>query len=121
MVNDQLELEAVVPPNTSAEVHLPGAQVVTVGSGKHAWSVPYAAPVDDVKHSVDSTLTDLRADPALWASVAKAVQRIDPGIAMLLDSPALAVIRARSLRDVLVLSRHYSPLVKAVADELASR
>lgn len=115
-----LEVEAVVPPNTCAEVHLPGEPVATVGAGKHAWSVPYAVPASGAECSVDSPLAELRSDPALWTRVASAVQRVDPGIAMMLDSPALAVIRARSLRDVLVLSRQYSALVKSVAEELAS-
>ncbi|MFI6818826.1 family 78 glycoside hydrolase catalytic domain [Nonomuraea sp. NPDC050328] len=35
-----LEVTAVVPPNTSALVHLPGAEPFEVGSGRHRWTVP---------------------------------------------------------------------------------
>jgi alpha-L-rhamnosidase len=38
-------VEAVVPPNTTAAVRLPGsADDVRVGSGTHRWTVPYQAP-----------------------------------------------------------------------------
>ena len=36
-------VEVEIPPNTSAEVHLPGqpGDPLEVGSGRHRWSVPY--------------------------------------------------------------------------------
>jgi alpha-L-rhamnosidase len=42
--DDQLELRVVVPPNTDAEVHVPGrSQPVEVGSGTHAWRTEVSA------------------------------------------------------------------------------
>jgi alpha-L-rhamnosidase len=38
-------IEAVVPPNTTARVHLPGAaDELQVGAGSHRWTVPYEPP-----------------------------------------------------------------------------
>ena len=42
---DEIEVTAVVPPNTAAEVVLPGTghgstEVLEVGAGRHAWRVP---------------------------------------------------------------------------------
>lgn len=36
----KLQIHAVVPPNTTAQVELPGVNE-TVGSGKHTWNVKY--------------------------------------------------------------------------------
>ena len=50
----QIAVEVVVPPNTTAEVVLPGGdgQEITVGSGTHRWSYPY--PVSDMEHESDA-------------------------------------------------------------------
>ena len=40
--DDEIELRVVVPPNTDAEVWVPGASsVVEVGSGEHTWRASY--------------------------------------------------------------------------------
>ncbi len=38
-----LAVEATVPPNTAATIHLPGRPAFEVGSGRHAWTVPFTA------------------------------------------------------------------------------
>ena len=49
----ELHVEAVVPPNTSATVDLPGGvSTVTVGSGRHTWTVP-ADPAWSVSEVAD--------------------------------------------------------------------
>ncbi len=40
-----LHVEVVVPPNTTATVHLPERAPITVGSGAHAWSQPWLRSV----------------------------------------------------------------------------
>ena len=42
---DALIAEVVVPPNTSATVHLPQREPITVGSGTHTWTQPFS-PTD---------------------------------------------------------------------------
>jgi alpha-L-rhamnosidase len=115
------KLEATVPPNATAEVHLPGCTPLQVGSGRHEWAVPWAVPAEPGP-TVDTALPVLRSHPELWARLAEVVEQVDPATAKLLDSPALVVIRARTLRDVLGLSRHYRALVEAAGtlfDELS--
>ncbi|MFD8812127.1 family 78 glycoside hydrolase catalytic domain [Streptomyces sp. NPDC059627] len=42
---DLLVVEALVPPNTRAEVHLPdGGEPLEIGSGRHTFRCPYVAP-----------------------------------------------------------------------------
>ena len=43
IADGSITVEIEVPPNTSAEVHLPGqgGDPILVGSGRHSWSVPY--------------------------------------------------------------------------------
>lgn len=109
-----LRVEAVVPPNTTAEVRLPGQSPVSVGSGEHSWEIPYASTPATQSFNVDSKLTDLRADETLWAALGDSIRSVDPSAAIWLDSPALAVVRAKTLRDVLSLHRRYRDLVAAV-------
>lgn len=54
-----LTLAAVVPPNTTATVQVPGADdVATVGAGTHHWTVPFTAPVSPVAEKSLAELTD---------------------------------------------------------------
>jgi alpha-L-rhamnosidase len=41
-----LTVEATVPPNTEARVHLSGRPPFDIGSGSHAWTVPFTAGHD---------------------------------------------------------------------------
>ncbi|WP_147918064.1 alpha-L-rhamnosidase [Ruania zhangjianzhongii] len=36
----QIRIHAVLPPNTTAVVELPGEDIIQVGSGRHEWSIP---------------------------------------------------------------------------------
>ncbi|QPP10203.1 family 78 glycoside hydrolase catalytic domain [Streptomyces bathyalis] len=63
---DQLTVEAVVPPGSTATVHLPGADPtkgpVEVRHGRHSWTVPVpAAPAAEL-----TTVRDLIDAPKLW-------------------------------------------------------
>ena len=45
LVDGTLTVRAVVPPNTTARVQLPGqADELEVGAGTHPWSVPFEPP-----------------------------------------------------------------------------
>jgi alpha-L-rhamnosidase len=55
-----------VPPNTSAQVRLPGkdAAPILVGSGKHTWTYPYQASHEKRKPlTLDSPISDFIDDP----------------------------------------------------------
>jgi alpha-L-rhamnosidase len=68
---DTVHVHAMVPPNTTAVVQLPGAAgTVDVGSGSHAWSV--AVPVvrrAPLPLTFDSALGDIIDDPDAYATV----------------------------------------------------
>jgi len=76
----RVEVEVVVPPNTSARVSFPqgGAEPVEVGSGTHHWSYDAAAPARRLL-SLESAFSELFADAALW----KRIVELAPEMAVL--------------------------------------
>lgn len=77
-----VRITAVVPPNTTAEVDLPGIPVegttvpATVGSGTHEWTVtvpagPTAPPLPGLEASLAAVLDDPRAYTALLDTLAE--------------------------------------------------
>jgi len=71
IVEEEITVEVVVPPNTTAAVTLPGgnAESVEVGSGTHRWSYPYRpTPATRTPLALDSTLIELVDDAEAWAT-----------------------------------------------------
>jgi beta-glucosidase-like glycosyl hydrolase len=103
----ELQVEAVVPPNASAEVHLPGREVEAVGSGTHRWQVPVAdASAQRGRVTLDNTIAELRADPQAWEVVKKAMISVMPEVAAHLDhntGQGQQGMGATPLRDSLAL------------------
>ncbi len=79
---DQIHVVAEVPPNSSAEVVLPDGQQLSVGSGRHTWTVT-AATADDARAevSLDSTLAELVDDADAFAATMDAIATVDAGVA----------------------------------------
>lgn len=76
-------VDAVVPPNTTAEVSLPGAKEgFAVGSGAHRWTVDHV-PVQRTisKPSLQTDLAELIDDQEAYAAVIQAVSAVDAGAA----------------------------------------
>ena len=84
---DELHVQAQVPPNTRAEVRLPGQEPVEVGSGAYAWSIPFKPAQDQVRKrlTVHSTTAELMQDDEAWAAVRAAMVRAMPELAEFLD------------------------------------
>jgi beta-glucosidase-like glycosyl hydrolase len=84
---DALHVEAVVPPNTRAEVQLPGQGPMEVGSGAHSWSVPFACSQERSRKrlTVYSTVSELMQDDEAWAAVRAAMIRAMPELAEFID------------------------------------
>ncbi|MET7896575.1 glycoside hydrolase family 78 protein [Streptomyces mirabilis] len=61
LAGPELTVKALVPPNTTAEVLLPGSgEIIEVGSGRHIWTVPFGTDSEDLAPlSVDMTVDDL--------------------------------------------------------------
>ena len=66
-----IEVDAVIPPNTTAEVWLPGArEFVRVGSGSHRWSVQADAEAPARGEvSLETPLSEVIDDPEAYAAV----------------------------------------------------
>lgn len=75
--NGDIVVEVTVPPNSTGTVVLPGtsAPPLRVGSGTHRWSRPYAPPPSPPL-TLESTLSELFADPAAWAEVERSLPEL---------------------------------------------
>jgi alpha-L-rhamnosidase len=98
----EITVRAVVPPNASATVDLPGAgrAPLDVGSGAHVWTYPYAPPARPPRpRTLDAALGDLRADPAAWALVRAVLGAHAPELLGPLEraAPRLAPLPARQV------------------------
>jgi alpha-L-rhamnosidase len=82
IADGKITVEAVIPPNTTATVTLPGreSEPIEAGSGSHRWEVAYADPAKAFpKRTLDSTMGDLIEDEAAWAVVIEVMQKFAPG------------------------------------------
>ncbi len=77
-VGEAVRLRVVVPPNTTAVVHVPGsAEPVTVGSGTHEWVASVPLPVRPHRRfSADTPLVEIRRDAAAYAAVRGTAERV---------------------------------------------
>nr|WP_322723570.1 glycoside hydrolase family 78 protein [Streptomyces spongiae] len=100
----ELTVETLVPPNTTAEVVLPGsdgAAPLLVGSGRHTWTVPFSSGEAELQPlSLDMTVVDLM-DRSEAARVFKdlLVERI-PEAAAFIDSGSAASHGDTTVRSV---------------------
>ncbi|WGT46341.1 alpha-L-rhamnosidase [Tessaracoccus lacteus] len=113
---DDLLVTAQVPPNTTADVVLPGRDPFEVASGSHEWRVAW--PLDETVPAavdIDTSLAEIQDDPEAYAAVIGAFEGIDPVVAE--DFRLRTRWQAnQSLRSAFAL---ISPTVAgAVADEL---
>jgi alpha-L-rhamnosidase len=91
LVGEQMVVEVVVPPNTTATVALPGGDgpPIEVGAGAHRWDYPYREPgVARSPLSLDSTLGEIMSDPATWMAVRATIARRMPELAEQIDAGA---------------------------------
>ena len=81
---DRIVVTAVVPPNTTAEVDLPGAETepavrTTVGSGAHEWRIPAArASARPQLPGLQSSLADVVDDPRAYRALLDTLAAVDP-------------------------------------------
>jgi alpha-L-rhamnosidase len=103
----QLTVEAVVPPNTTAGVTLPGDEEAPfeVGAGTHRWSYVYHLPeVSRPAPSLTSALGEVLEEPEAFRMVMEVLHRHLPGAAAVMEAEArISWNRSRTLREVLLL------------------
>jgi len=96
---DVLQVAAVVPPNTTAVVALPGAAEQQVGSGHHQWQVPFVSDTSGPRRrlTIHDSAADLMEDAEVWATVKAAMIRAMPALAEYLDNPNTASPQGHSV------------------------
>ena len=83
---DEIIVSAVVPPNTTAEVDLPGL-ATEVGSGTHAWRFAAPAPLERPElDGVEASLADVSDDPRAYAALVDTLAEHDPDRAVAVRS-----------------------------------
>lgn len=77
---DVVDVQARVPPNSSAVVDLPGRERFEVGSGRHSWqfSAPPAEPAEVFPVIPETSLTTIMDDEEALAALLGAIDDIDP-------------------------------------------
>jgi alpha-L-rhamnosidase len=68
IAEEQLTVEAVVPPNTTALVHLPGQEAREVGSGQYSWTYSFSTAI-----TLDSPVRTFLDDRRTWHALLQAL------------------------------------------------
>lgn len=78
----QIVVSASIPPNTSAEVVLPGREVFSVESGFHEWTMDsVSVPRRPALPGVAASLADVIDDPRAYKALIDTIQKFDPRVA----------------------------------------
>ncbi len=121
---EYIEVEVVVPPNTTASVTLPGSDTppIEVGSGTHRWSYPYRRSGVARPHwSLDSSLNELIDDPKAWSAVLTTIRQHLPELTDHMEvGTGMQNDGSMTLRQILVLLPHADELRMALEAALAS-
>ena len=105
---DQITIEAVVPPNTTASVTLPGNEEapLIVGAGTHRWSYRYQLPeASQPALSLTSPLAEVLEEPEAFRALMGVLHRHLPEAAAVMEAEArIPWNRSRPLHEVLLLT-----------------
>jgi len=113
------ELQATIPPNTTALVSLPNGEQHAVGSGMWSWSVPYQDPDARGPFTVDDLTGEIMSNPMAKQAIVEAFERLQ-----LSDQFLRAVIlneRNMALRQSLQILPNYEYAVQVMNAALAAR
>ncbi|GAA4137646.1 glycoside hydrolase family 78 protein [Actinomadura keratinilytica] len=102
--NGALTVEATVPANTFADLHLPGHPVETVGSGVHRRTVPFV-PERAARGplTLDSTFGEVADTPGAMQAVVDAIAARLPELAEFIELGTSAVPTSTTVREGLAL------------------
>jgi alpha-L-rhamnosidase len=116
----KIDVQVVVPPNTTAEVSIPGSGTAPteVGSGAHRWSYPYQVQeVVRVPLTIDNTLGEIIDVPEAWAVTLGAIRANMPEFTGGELSPKGSANMA--VRQVFLHHPNRSKLLESIAGALA--
>lgn len=118
IMEEYIEVEVVVPPNTRASVTLPRSDTppIEVGSGTHHWSYPYRRPSVARPHwSLDSSLNELIDDQEAWSVVLTTIyQHMPEFIDHMEVGTGMQDDGSMTLRQILALLPHADELRMAL-------
>ena len=115
-----MDLDVIVPPNTTASVRLPGkdSEPLIVESGTHHWSYAYHDPDARGPLTVDDTVGEILDDAAAWTAVKDTLTRLAPGNIFFIIG--LNHQSRQSLRYALTILPNADEAITAVSDALAA-
>lgn len=114
----RLNLDVIVPPNTTARVTFPGSEAAPaeVGSGRWHWSVDYQDPDARGPYTVDDLAGDIMSEPDASNAIMEVLEQIGmPEYLRALIFDELNVPLRQSLR----MFPNYEDAVKLIKDALA--
>ena len=91
-----------IPAGTTAEVELPAhpdAVTLEIAAGSHEWNYAVEDSNQGASYSLDSTLSEIAADPNAWRLFTAAFGRHVPGVPLDGNGPEAAALTVRSLLD----------------------
>ncbi|MFF9542527.1 glycoside hydrolase family 78 protein [Streptomyces albidoflavus] len=101
LTGDELSVEAQVPPNTKAEVHLPGQEELDVGSGTHTWTVRLAAARRERKPlSADLWIEEIMEDEAALGVLKELITAYVPEAAAFIEAGTASAPVRLTVREV---------------------
>ncbi len=114
----KIELDVVIPPNTTALVTLPGGdgKPVEVGSGAYHWSSPYQDPDARGPFTVDDLIGEIMSDGGASKAVLESISHL-PGAGMV--RMILQTEHNFTMRELLESAPNASGLLPVIADTLA--
>ena len=79
IVDDRFEMTIEIPPNTTAQVSLPGGETdpINVGSGEWNWSVPYQDPDARGPYTVDDLTGEILSDKTAKSLILELLNRLN--------------------------------------------
>jgi alpha-L-rhamnosidase len=114
----KMDLDIVIPPNTTALVTLPGStdQPVEVGSGSYHWSYPYQDPDYRAPYTVDDLVGEIMSDGSARQAVMDVIFHTQGAgfVGMLMGNE-----RHMSLRELVSRVSNTESLLAAITDALA--
>jgi alpha-L-rhamnosidase len=114
-----INLQVVIPPNTTALVTLPGSDKppIEVGSGNWQWSAPYHDPDARGPFTVDDLIGDIVYDKAARDTMIDVLDRVGAPIFL---RGILLNERNNPLREALHMLANYEEVVDIMNDALAN-
>jgi alpha-L-rhamnosidase len=119
IVEGQITIEVMVPPNTTARVTLPGNDSVLVEAGRYHWSYPYQALDAGRPLSLESTVSELLDHPVAWEAVRAVIVSALPEFAHALAGINQQGLGNVPLRQMIAMLPHADTVTRDIETVLA--